>query len=429
LTNPARFAALVRGMAAFSEIVFQRFADPGEERRYRDELRAGHAKFIRALMVIGAAMLSLYVVLMPLYLSFDLMLPSILAELAMVPLLVLYAWYVGQPGYARNWWIDTAFFAALVPIQLYFIWVLYQSAVTEWPFYAILCYNQMLLLSYATLAFAASVRQFAIWTTVTVAYVLTAMIVLDYPSNVVVYTTTFYAPFAMLLGYINWASDDKARALFDAGIKLDAEKRKSDALLYNILPEKIARRLQSGEAVADAFDAVTIVFVDVVGFTRMSQAMAPSEVVALLNAYFAKADAGCDLFGVEKVKTIGDAYMAVAGAIVPTPRPAKAVIDFARYLIGATRDISRDFGIEFKLHIGINTGPVVGGVIAGKKMLYDYWGDTINVASRLEGVAPANGITVSQATWEATRDAYPYHPPRTVTLKGIGETQVYDVEV
>jgi class 3 adenylate cyclase len=159
----------------------------------------------------------------------------------------------------------------------------------------------------------------------------------------------------------------------------------------------------------------------------MSQAMDAGQVVRLLNTYFSKADAGCDLFGVEKVKTIGDAYMAVAGAIVPTPRPAKAAVDFARYLVAATRDISREFGLDFKLHIGINTGPVVGGVIAGKKMLYDYWGDAINVASRLEGVAPANGITVSQATWERTRDTYPYDPPRLVTLKGIGETPVYDV--
>jgi class 3 adenylate cyclase len=285
----------------------------------------------------------------------------------------------------------------------------------------------MLLLSYASLAFAASVRQFLLWTMLTIAYVVMTMVALDFPSNVIVYTTVFYAPFALLLVYINWASDDKARALFDAGIKLDAEKRKSDALLFNVLPQSVANRLQSGEAVADTFDEVTIVFVDVVGFTRMSQAMDAGQVVRLLNAYFAKADAGCDLFGVEKVKTIGDAYMAVAGAIVPTPRPAKAVVDFARYLIDATRDISREFGLDFKLHIGINTGPVVGGVIAGKKMLYDYWGDAINVASRLEGVAPANGITVSQATWERTRDAYPYDPPRLVTLKGIGETPVYDV--
>ena len=121
--------------------------------------------------------------------------------------------------------------------------------------------------------------------------------------------------------------------------------------------------------------------------------------------------------------------MAVAGAIVPTPMPAKALVDFARYLVHATEDISEEFGIDFKLHIGINTGPVMGGVIAGKKMLYDYWGDAINVASRLEGTAPPNGITVSQATYDATRDACRYHPARLVTLKGIGEVAVYDVDL
>lgn len=416
-------------MTTLAGLLFQRFADLRDERRFRLELRTSQAKFNRALMVIGAGMLSLYVVLMPLYLSFAQASQLLLATVAMAPLLGFYAWYVGTPGYAPNRWIDIGFFALIEPLMFYFIFVLHRSGVSGWPFYGILCYNQMLLLSYASLAFAASVRQFLIWTSITVIYVVLTMVVIGYPSNVVVYTTAFYAPFAMLLGYINWASDDKARALFSAGARLDAEKRKSDALLYNVLPQSVAQRLQSGEAVADAFPDVTIVFVDIVGFTKMSQAMDAGQVVTLLNAYFSRADAGCDLFGIEKVKTIGDAYMAVAGAIVPTPKPAKAVVDFARYLIGTTRDISREFGIDFKLHIGINTGPVVGGVIAGKKMLYDYWGDAINVASRLEGAAPPNGITVSQKTYDQTRDSTRYHPPRPVTLKGIGEVPVYDVDL
>ncbi|MDP3674130.1 MAG: adenylate/guanylate cyclase domain-containing protein [Novosphingobium sp.] len=416
-------------MTTLAGLVFQRFADSRDERRYRLELRERQTKIIRALMLIGAAMLSLYVVIAPLFVPLSVTLALLLATVAMAPLLAFYAWYVGRPDYAANWWIDIAFFGLILPLQIYFIYVLYQSGVTGWPFYGILCYNQMLLLSYASLAFAASVKQFLIWATITVACVIGMMVAIRYPSNVIVYTTAFYAPFAMLLGYINWASDDKARALFDAGIKLDAEKKKADALLYNVLPQSIAQRLQSGEAVADAFPEVTIVFVDIVGFTKMSQAMGPGQVVALLNGYFSKADAGCDLFGIEKVKTIGDAYMAVAGAIVPTPKPAKAVVDFARYLIGATADISHEFGLDFKLHIGINTGPVVGGVIAGKKMLYDYWGDAINVASRLEGAAPPNGITVSQATFDATKDSCRYHLPRMVALKGIGEVPVYDVEL
>jgi class 3 adenylate cyclase len=416
-------------MTSLSHLLFQRFADPAAERRYRRESREAQVKFIRALMIIGPLMIGAYIVINPVFVEPSFAARMLLSSLVTLPPIAFYYWYVGRPGYAENRWIDVAFFVLIAAIQFFFIRDLWRSGVSGWPFYAILCYNQQLLLTFACLAFAASVRAFVVWTLISVGYVVITLIVLAVPTGAAVYTATFYMPFAGLVAYVNWAIDDKARRLYAVGLSLDAEKKKSDALLYNVLPQSVAHRLQSGEAVADAFTDVTIVFVDIVGFTKMSQAMEPSEVVALLNAYFARADAACDLFGVEKVKTIGDAYMAVAGAIVPTPRPAKAVVDFARYLIAATREVSREFGIDFKLHIGINTGPVVGGVIAGKKMLYDYWGDAINVASRLEGVAPANGITVSERTWRETRDAYPYHPPRTVTLKGIGETEVYDVEI
>ena len=408
--------------------VFQRFADPAAEHRYCTEQRRAQVKFIRALMIIGPLMLAIYIVISPLFIAPALASGMLLTSLLMLPLIALYYWYVGQPGYADKRWIDVAFFLVIAAIQFFFIRYLWRSGVSGWPFYAILCYNQMLLLTYACLAFAAAVREFLFWVFVSIAYVVTTLLLLDLPAGVTAYTATFYAPFALLVAYINWAIDDKARQLFDSGLKLDAEKKKSDALLYNVLPQSIAYRLQSGETVADVFRDVTIVFIDVVDFTKLSKAMEPSQVVTMLNAFFSKADAACDLFGVEKVKTIGDAYMAVAGAIVPTPRPAKAVVDFARHLIGVTDEIGRQFGIDFKLHIGINTGPVVGGVIGGKKMLYDYWGDAINVASRLEGAAPANGITVSQATYEATRDAYRYLPPRYVTLKGIGEVPVYDLD-
>ena len=413
---------------SLGDTVFQRFADPAAEARYRRESREAQVKFVRALMIIGPAMILSYIVINPLFVEASYGAGMLLVSLAMMPMIGFYYWYVGRPTYAANRWVDIAFFVAVAAVQYFFIRYLWQSGVSGWPFYAILCYNQMLLVTYACLAFAAAVRQFVIWACLSVAYVVAALILLKVPTGVAVYTATFYAPFAGLVAYINWAIDDKSRRLYDVGLRLDAEKQKSDALLYNVLPQSVAHRLQSGETVADVFRDVTIVFVDIVGFTKLSQAMEPSETVRMLNGYFSRADAACDLFGIEKVKTLGDAYRAVAGAIVPTPKPAKAVVDFARYLIGLTGEISRTFGIDFQLHIGINTGPVVGGVIGGKKMLYDYWGDAINVASRLEGAAAANGITVSQATFEATRDAYRYLPPRYVALKGIGEVPVYDLD-
>ena len=416
-------------MGRLTAAVFQHFADPAAELRYRRELRTAQTRFIRALMLIGSAMVSLYVVINPLFMETRFAADMAIATLAMLPLFGYYYWYVGQPGYAANRLIDIAFFALIAAIQFFYIRALWQSGVSGWPFYAILCYNQMLLLTYACLAFAAAVREFAIWTLVTIGYVVALLFALGLPPGVIAYTATFYAPFALLVAYVNWAIDAKSRQLFETGLKLDAEQKRTETLLHNVLPQSVARRLQSGEAIADAFDDVSILFVDVVGFTKLSKTMPAAELVTLLNAYFSRADRGCDLFGIEKVKTIGDAFMAVSGAIVPTPRPAKAMVDFACYLIGAAKELSREFGLDFKLRVGINTGPVVGGVISSKRMHYDYWGDSINVAARMESAAPHNGITVSQSTWEATRDSYRYLEPRTATLKGLGVVPVYDVDL
>ena len=416
-------------MSRLTAAMFQRFADPAAEMRYRREQRTAQVKFVRALMLIAPAMLGLYIVINPLFIEPSFGAGMLVTSIAMLPLLGFYYWYVGQPGYAANRWIDVTIFSGFAAVQFFFIRFLWQSGVSEWPFYAILCYNQMLLLTYACLAFSAAVREFAIWTLISIAYVVAVLLSLDLPLGVTVYTVAFYAPFAGLVGYVNWAIDAKSRQLFDSGLKLDVEKKKTEALLHNVLPQSIAKRLQSGEAIADAFDDVSILFVDVVGFTNLSKSMPATDLVTLLNAYFSRADRGCDLFGIEKVKTIGDAFMAVSGAILPTPRPAKAMVDFACYLIGAAQELSDEFGLDFKLRVGINTGPVVGGVISSKRMHYDYWGDAINVAARMESAAPHNGITVSQSTWEATRDSYCYLEPRSATLKGLGVVPVYDVDL
>lgn len=416
-------------MGSLAAIVFQRFESGAEERRYSRELRTRQAKFTRALMILGPSMLALYTVLNPVFLSWESATGMLIASAVMLPMMAFYFWYVGRPGFAANRWFDLAFFLAIEPPMFFFIRSLWESGISGWPFYAILCYNQQLLLSYACLAFAASVRQFAIFAAISVAYLVATLAILGYPTNVAVYTATFYAPFAILLVYINWAIDDKARLLFDAGVKLDAEKRKSDALLYNVLPQSIATRLQSGEAIADAFDEVTIVFVDVVGFTTLSQSLPAARIVELLNSFFGLADRSCDLFGLEKVKTIGDAYMAVAGAIVPVPHAAKSTIGFGRHLIEGVREMARGSGVDFAVRVGINSGPVIGGVISSKRMSYDYWGDAINVAARIEGVAPVNGITVSQSTRDLLADSYAFSPPRLVALKGIGEVPVYDLRM
>src|SRR5690606_15462973 len=128
--------------------------------------------------------------------------------------------------------------------------------------------------------------------------------------------------------------------------------------------------------------------------------------------------------GVEKVKTIGDAYLAVAGGMGSADGDSVSALAFARDLVTEVERMGREGKIALEVRIGIHTGPVVGGVIGSSRLAYDYWGDTMNIASRLQGVAPPGGVAVSEATWHETRDLHEFEPQRTM-LKGIGEIDVY----
>ena len=175
---------------------------------------------------------------------------------------------------------------------------------------------------------------------------------------------------------------------------------------------------------ADSFSDLTVVFVDIVGFSRLAKRLAPGRLVKLLNLFFSAADRCAERHGIEKVKTIGDAYLAVAGGMGSGAGDSRSALAFARDLIGEVVAMGKDGGIALEVRIGVHTGPVVGGVIGSSRLAYDYWGDTMNIASRLQGVAPPNGVAVSEATWHETRDMHAFTPQRAV-LKGIGETDVY----
>src|SRR5690606_7162819 len=146
----------------------------------------------------------------------------------------------------------------------------------------------------------------------------------------------------------------------------------------------------------------------------------------LLNTFFNHADRCAAEFGVEKVKTVGDSYLAIAGGNVESGNSADAAIAFARAVVGCVPELRRVAGVDtIGLRVGIHSGPVVGGVIGATRMAYDYWGDTVNVAARLEGTAPVNGIAISESTWLRARDRADFGPPQTEMLKGVGETCVY----
>ncbi|MFO0565325.1 MAG: adenylate/guanylate cyclase domain-containing protein [Polyangiaceae bacterium] len=214
----------------------------------------------------------------------------------------------------------------------------------------------------------------------------------------------------------------EARASFE----LSREREAAEQLLLNILPESIVERLKRDQsAIAEGFLEATVLFVDLVGFTSLSAKMAPGKLVEMLNEVFSRLDALTEKYGLEKIKTIGDAYMAVAG--VPTPRKdhAVAVAQMALEL----RDVAKNFraptGEPLQIRIGINSGPVVAGVIGTKKFSYDLWGDTVNTAARMEAHAEPGTIQVTERTYERLRTQFHFEPRGTIAVKGKGEMKTY----
>jgi class 3 adenylate cyclase len=209
-------------------------------------------------------------------------------------------------------------------------------------------------------------------------------------------------------------------------ISLRDEQKKSDRLLLNILPAEIAQQLKEEQsAIAHRFDEVTILFADIVNFTGLAAQISPIELVNSLNEIFSSFDRLAEVYGLEKIKTIGDAYMVVGG--LPTPRSdhASAVAKMALEMQKSITQFKTATGEAFQLRIGINTGSVVAGVIGLKKFSYDLWGDAVNVASRMESHGVIGKIQVSETTYLHLKDDYKLEKRGEITVKGRGMMTTY----
>lgn len=207
---------------------------------------------------------------------------------------------------------------------------------------------------------------------------------------------------------------------------IQAEQEKAERLLLNILPQPIAERLKQGDRViADNFAEVTVLFADLVDFTKLSARISACELVILLNEIFSTFDLLAEKHGLEKIKTVGDAYLVVGG--LPTPRAdhAQAVAAMALDMQQAIARFNQTGQESFNIRIGINTGPVVAGVIGAKKFSYDLWGDTVNIASRMESHGVAGCIQVTAATYEHLKDDYHLKERGSIAVKGKGEILTY----
>ena len=208
--------------------------------------------------------------------------------------------------------------------------------------------------------------------------------------------------------------------------ELEIERQKSENLLLNILPRPIAQRLKEDQSViADHYQSTTVLFTDIVGFTELSENLTPSELVQFLNQIFSTFDSLVEKYRLEKIKTVGDAYMVAGGFPEPRPDHVDAVADLALEMRNSLANFHTEKIQSVCMRTGIHTGPAVAGVIGTKKFIYDVWGDTVNTASRMESHGVGGEIQVSEATYKVLKDKYILEQRGMIEIKGKGRLMTY----
>jgi class 3 adenylate cyclase len=254
-------------------------------------------------------------------------------------------------------------------------------------------------------------------------YAFTARYIVDVSR---VLATLYLLSFGGLGALAAYWMERYTRLLFVRGRQLHEERQRSDVLLLNILPQAVIEQLKasSGERVVQAFEEVSVLFVDAVGSTEHAARMTPEEFAGALDRLFRWFDELADRHGLEKIKTIGDAYMAVAGAPVPMSDHAKATLAMGVEILIGCRDLRWPSGDPMVVRGGAASGPAVAGVIGERKFAYDVWGDTVNLASRLEEQGEPGQFLVAEPTAAEALDRYAFGPPRILDIKGKGPTRV-----
>lgn len=253
-------------------------------------------------------------------------------------------------------------------------------------------------------------------------YVPSGVVVAFFALNIIGVATTAY----VLLQYFVRARERALAELARQHQALEVEQAKSERLLLNVLPEPVAARLKEEEGIiADACPEVTVLFADIVGFTPLSERLPAAELVGVLDRVFARWDSLARERGIEKIKTIGDAYMAAAGIPVPRDDHADAIAEMALAMGPEVSRVAAETGLALEVRIGIDSGAVVAGVIGRARFIYDLWGDTVNTASRMESHALPGTIQVTERTYASLRERYRLERRGTIEVKGKGSMSPY----
>ncbi|RDL47483.1 Adenylate cyclase [Ensifer sp. M14] len=228
------------------------------------------------------------------------------------------------------------------------------------------------------------------------------------------------------IGQLCSAFNGMVEDLREKNAVIENKNRENEELLLNVLPAPIANRLRGGEErIADGFAEVTVAFADLVGFTELSSNMPPQDVVKLLNGLFTRFDAAALDLGIEKIKTVGDAYMAVCGLPEPCSDHAERMVRMAIRMIHISREHALEHKTSLKLRVGINSGPVVAGVIGKSKYIYDLWGDTVNLASRMESGGVPDSVQVTRRVYEQLQGQFVFEARGVIEVKGKGKVETW----
>ena len=411
-------------------LFFRRFVDPEMERAFVRSERIARGPALRALCVIAAVGLVGYMIANPLVLPREQSIAYNIAAFGLIGTLALLFLASRTQYYADHPWVDLPIFILMDVGMAGLVGALADVAsITGIPAVSMGLAQKGILVVFASIAFAGNFRLYLLWNFAVFAVLVWWTVGLPVAAVTQAYSLTNASIFFIFAIYFNWELDRRAREIFEAEAELAAERHKTEELLHSVLPQEVAARLKAGESVADSFSDVTAIFADIVGFSTKARKLSPGLLVKLLNGFFSAADRSAERHGIEKVKTIGDAYLAVAGGTASRGGDACSALSFARDLIEELRSASADAGVELQVRIGIHCGAAVGGVIGSTRLAYDYWGDTMNIAARLQDQAPPNGVAVSESVYLLTRSVQDYEAPESLALKGVGELPVYRAQL
>jgi adenylate cyclase len=399
-----------------------RFRDPALEAAFREDRFRNNIQNIRFAFLAGIGLwIAWGLLLRPHMLALaDRRLDATMRFGVFIPMLLLGFALTFTPLFRRIWQV----LSVVIATTTILLWVVYVSNIQTLP--AEYGYVGVILITAFTYTLLRLRFLFVVVITVVgvaayLPYALSARYIADVSR---VLAALYLVSFGVLGALAAYRLERFSRQVFLREREVDQERQRSDGLLLNILPKAIVDQLKArpGEQVVQAFDDVTVIFADAVGSTEQAARSTPEAFAATLDELFRRFDELADRHGLEKIKTIGDAYMAVAGAPVANARHAAAAVAMALEIRDVAADVRWPSGDPVAMRIGIATGPAVAGIIGYRKFAYDLWGDTVNVASRLQESADVGAILVSEPTVREISDAHELGPTQHVDLKGRGAT-------